>query len=172
MVIGSVAGMAKKSLGEMAFLAVAIMAVGNAAGASSPGLLSDRIGRGRTLFVMLACQAVMMFAAIPIVGVEDDEPGPAGAPRDLHRLQLRHESLALPLLPKDLWGLKNFGTNYGVLFSAWGVGGLVLPRLSQTLVKSAGEVPGKYTNSFAIAGILLLAAAVLTLTVRRKPAAD
>ena len=56
MVIGSVAGMAKKSLGEMAFLAVAIMAIGNAGGRIVAGLLSDRIGRARTLFVMMAAR--------------------------------------------------------------------------------------------------------------------
>jgi MFS family permease len=68
MVIGSVAGMAKKSLGEMAFVAVAIMAVGNAGGRIVAGLLSDRIGRARTLFAMMALQALLMFVAIPVVG--------------------------------------------------------------------------------------------------------
>ncbi len=43
-------------------------------------------------------------------------------------------NLALfPSFTKDLWGLKSFGMNYGVLFTAWGVGGLVLPRLQQML---------------------------------------
>src|ERR1041385_7151978 len=43
-----------------------------------------------------------------------------------------------PSFTKDLWGLKSFGMNYGVLFTAWGVGGLVLPRLQQTLTASSG----------------------------------
>ena len=33
-------------------------------------------------------------------------------------------------LPKDFFGLKNFGVNYGQLFSAWGVGGFIFPRVS------------------------------------------
>jgi MFS family permease len=41
MVIGSVAGMAKKSMGPMAFVAVAIMAIGNAGGRVVSGILSD-----------------------------------------------------------------------------------------------------------------------------------
>ena len=47
MVIGSVAGMAKKSMGEMAFVAVAIAAVGNAAGRIIAGVcvgLARRFG--------------------------------------------------------------------------------------------------------------------------------
>jgi MFS family permease len=41
MVIGSVAGLAKHSMGPMAFVAVAIMAVGNASGRVVAGVLSD-----------------------------------------------------------------------------------------------------------------------------------
>jgi len=31
-----------------------------------------------------------------------------------------------PSFTKDLWGLKSFGVNYGILFTAWGVGGFAL----------------------------------------------
>jgi hypothetical protein len=65
-----------------------------------------------------------------------------------------------PSFAKDLWGLKNFGINYGVLFTAWGVGGLVLPRLQQTLTARSG---GSYQSSFITAGVLLLIGAGLTL---------
>lgn len=71
MVIGSVAGMAKESLGQYAFIAVAIMAVGNAGGRIAAGMISDKIGRKLTLCIMLCCQAVLMFAAIPLVGDAD-----------------------------------------------------------------------------------------------------
>ena len=45
MVIGSAATMAKVSLGESAFLAVVVLAVGNAGGRILAGVVSDRIGR-------------------------------------------------------------------------------------------------------------------------------
>ena len=57
MVIGSVAGMAKQSMGELAFLVVAILAIGNASGRIIAGVLSDRIGRRATLTTMLISQA-------------------------------------------------------------------------------------------------------------------
>jgi hypothetical protein len=53
--------------------------------------------------------------------------------------------------------------NYGILFTAWGVGGLVLSRLQQTLTTAAG---GSFQSSFITAGILLVAGAVLALFIR------
>jgi len=134
MVIGSVAGMAKQSLGELAFVAVAIMAVGNAGGRIVAGLLSDRIGRARTLFLMMACQALMMLAAIPIVGSKSTSPLVLVLLATFIGFNYGTNLSLFPSFAKDLWGLKNFGTNYGVLFSAWGVGGFVMagfPRCSR-----------------------------------------
>jgi nitrate/nitrite transporter NarK len=152
MVIGSIAGMAKRSLGEQAFLAVAILAVGNAAGRIAAGTLSDRIGRSRTLSLVFVVQALLMLTAIPVVGSE--------APSSLLVVLLATfigfnygANLALfPSFTKDLWGMKHFGVNYGILFTAWGIGGFVLSRVSQTLAAESGS----FTGSFAVAGILLL----------------
>jgi hypothetical protein len=73
-------------------------------------------------------------------------------------------NLALfPSYSKDLWGLKSFGMNYGVLFTAWGVGGLVLPRLQQMLTAQSG---GSFQSSFIVAGVLLLVGAALTFLIK------
>ena len=66
MVVGNVAGMAKQSLGENAFLAVAMLAVGNAAGRIGAGLLSDKIGRRTTLSCVFGLQAIFMLLAVNI----------------------------------------------------------------------------------------------------------
>ena len=43
-------------------------------------------------------------------------------------------NLALfPSITKDFYGLKNFGVNYGLVFTAWGVGGFALPLLAGRL---------------------------------------
>lgn len=152
MVIGSVAGMAKTSLGENAFLAVAILAIGNASGRIVAGLLADRYGRQRTLNGVFGIQALMMFAAVPIVS--------AAQPSALLLVSLATvigfnygANLALfPTFSKDLWGMKNFGVNYGLLFTAWGVGGFVMSRVSQVIRASSDS----YTNAFVFAGVLLL----------------
>ena len=71
MVISSVSSMAKKTMGSSAFVAVALMAVGNAGGRVCAGLLSDKIGRRWTLMLVLLVQAVLMFVAIPVTGSEN-----------------------------------------------------------------------------------------------------
>jgi hypothetical protein len=73
-----------------------------------------------------------------------------------------------PSFTKDLWGLKSFGVNYGILFTAWGVGGFALSRLSQMLYQASKDAAGKgsYQSSFITAGILLIAGAALTLLLK------
>ena len=162
MVIGSVAGLAKKSMGEMAFIAVAIMAVGNAGGRIVAGVLSDKIGRKATLSIMLGFQALLMFAAIPVVG-----SGSAALVVLLATFIGFNYGSNLCLFPsfaKDYWGTKNYGTNYGVLFTAWGIGGLVLGRVSEMM----NAMPGGLNKSFILAGSLLALGTVLTFFLRQQ----
>jgi MFS transporter, OFA family, oxalate/formate antiporter len=162
MVIGSVAGMAKKSMGDMAFLVVALMAIGNAGGRIVAGMLSDRIGRKATLIIMLGFQALLMFAGVVIVGTSSS----AVLLVILASLIGFNYGTNLSLIPsftKDLWGLKNFGMNYGIVFTAWGVGGFVMSRLSQMLYAQSGN----YNYSFVAAGLLLIAGVVLTITLKK-----
>ncbi|MDW7709137.1 MAG: OFA family MFS transporter [Deferrisomatales bacterium] len=164
MVIGSVAGMAQASLGTLAFVAVAAMAVGNAGGRIVAGVVSDRIGRSRTLFIMMVAQAVLMFAAVPAM-----RTGSAVLLVSLATLIGFNYGTNLSLFPsftKDFWGLKNFGTNYGILFTSWGVAGFVMGRVSQMLTAATGS----YETSFVLAGVLLLAGAGLALTLREGKA--
>jgi MFS family permease len=161
MVISSVAGMAKKSMGEAAFVAVAILAIGNAAGRIIAGMLSDKIGRSLTLFIMLLFQAVLMFAAIPIVSSENTYAGVLILLATLIGFNYGTNLSLFPSFAKDLYGLKNFGINYGIIFTAWGVGGFVLSRVSQMLQAASG---GSFTSSFVIAGIMLIIGASLTFT--------
>lgn len=163
MVIGSVSGMAKKSMGDLAFMAVAVMAIGNAGGRVSAGVLSDKIGRRQTLCLVLLIQAALMFIAIPVTASKDTTPLVIVLLASLIGFNYGANLSLFPSFAKDLWGLKNFGLNYGVLFTAWGVGGLVLPRLQQTLTSQSG---GSYQSSFLTAGLLLLAGAALALRIK------
>lgn len=165
MVISSVSGMAKNSMGNAAYVAVAVLAIGNAAGRIVAGLLSDRIGRRWTLMLVLLFQAVLMFVAIPVT--ESKEMGALVIVLLAAAIGANYgANLSLfPSFAKDLWGLKNFGVNYGILFTAWGVGGFVLPRLQQMLTEKSH---GSYTSSFITAGVLLVVGAALTLLLQRR----
>jgi MFS transporter, OFA family, oxalate/formate antiporter len=165
MVIGSISGMAKKSLGDAAFVAVAVMAIGIAAGRIGAGLMSDRIGRRWTLMLVLLFQALLMFVAIPVAGTKGTAAWLIVLVATLIGFNYGANLSLFPAYTKDLWRLKSFGVNYGILFTAWGVGGFVQSRLQQTLTSQNG---GSFTSSFAVAGGLLLAGAALALAI--KPA--
>jgi MFS family permease len=156
MVIGSVAGLAKKSMGPMAFVAVAIMAIGNAGGRVVAGVLSDKIGRRATLFIMLSLQAIMMFIAMTVIN--------SGSAVLLVLLasfigfNYGSNLCLFPSFAKDYWGTKNYGLNYGALFTAWGVGGFVMGKVSEMI----NAQPGGLGKSFMLSGLLLVGGAAMT----------
>jgi MFS family permease len=165
MVISSVGGMAKKSMGSAAFVAVAVLALGNAGGRVCAGLVSDKIGRRWTLFLVLVVQAALMLVAIPAMGWEH---GPKVVIVFVATMIGFNYGANLSLFPsyaKDLWGLQAFGMNYGVLFTAWGVGGFVLSRCQQMLFAGSKN----FNSSFVTAAILLLLGAALTFLLQSRP---
>ncbi len=165
MVIGSLAGMAKKSMGELAFLVVAILAIGNAGGRIIAGILSDKIGRRATLMIMLGVQTILMLVAIPIVGAEKSSAVVLVLVATFIGFNYGTNLSLFPSLTKDNWGLKNFGINYGIVFTAWGVGGFVMGRSSQMLIAHTGT----YTSSFLTAAALLIVGVFLALTLKGRP---
>jgi MFS transporter, OFA family, oxalate/formate antiporter len=163
MVISSVSGMAKKSLGDLAFIAVAVMAIGNAGGRIIAGVLSDKIGRRATLTIMLLFQCVLMLIAIPIV--KSSSAVILVLLATFIGFNYGTNLSLFPSITKDNWGLKNFGMNYGIVFTAWGVGGFVMPILHQNLYNRFGHV---YTYSFLTAAVLLFLGACLTFALKKE----
>ena len=164
MVIGNMAGMAQKSLGEYAFVAVAILAVGNAAGRITAGILSDRIGRKTTLISVFIFQTLLMFFTAPAILYATENAALLVVLATLIGFNYGANLSLFPSFSKDLWGMKSFGVNYGILFTAWGVGGFVMSRLSQTLFAEQGN----FTDSLLLAGILLFTGVMLTLFIKER----
>ena len=164
MVISSISPMAKKSMGDYAFVAVAVMAIGNAAGRIGAGVLSDKIGRRWALMIVLLCQALLMFIAIPVTGSTNVAGIVIVLIATLIGFNYGANLSLFPSFCKDLWGLKSFGVNYGILFTAWGVGGFVFSRVQQTLV--AGSASKSYALSFVLAGVLLIVGGAMTFLIK------
>jgi nitrate/nitrite transporter NarK len=162
MVISSIAGMAKQSMPNAAFLAVAIMAVGNAGGRVVAGILSDKIGRNHTLLLMLGLQALLMVAAISLVGAARGNAILILLLATFIGFSYGSNLCLFPSFAKDLWGLKSFGINYGILFSAWGIGGFVMSRVSQMMVTATGN----FNSAFVLAAMLCVLAAGLTFLIK------
>jgi MFS family permease len=68
-----------------------------------------------------------------------------------------------PASTADYWGIKNLGLNYGLVFTAWGVGGIVGPGLAGMIA----DATGSYARAYQIAGGLLLFGTLLAVLSRR-----
>ena len=104
-----------------------------------------------------------MFIAIPVTASKDTTPVVIVLLAALIGANYGANLSLFPSYTKDLWGLKSFGMNYGILFTAWGVGGFVLSRIQQMLTTAA---KGSYQSSFITAGSLLLLGAALTFLIK------
>jgi OFA family oxalate/formate antiporter-like MFS transporter len=169
MVIGKLADLAKEQAGlDPGFLLVAALAVGNGAGRIVAGTLSDKIGRQPTMFACFVMQAVLMVllsmarAETPLASV-----AVLAAVSALIGANYGANLALFPSITKDYYGLKNFGVNYGLVFTAWGIGGFLLSLL-------AGKLKDWYSNyhyACYTAAVLLVLAAVVTFAVRPPHAA-
>ncbi len=148
---------------KLGFVLVAVLAVGNGGGRILAGLLSDKIGRKATFLICFVLQAILIFLLSQ--AATDNALGTIPAMAIISALIGANYGANLSLFPsitKDFYGLKNFGMNYGLVFTAWGVGGFMLAKL-------AGNMYVKY-DTFDIAyygaSALLILAAVMTLFVK------
>ncbi|MFC1888605.1 OFA family MFS transporter [Thermodesulfobacteriota bacterium] len=158
MIIGKLAKIVNIQAGmSKGFWMVAILAVGNAAGRVIAGVLSDRIGRTMTMFIVFLFQAVMMFA-LPFVST----PAIFVIISMILGFNYGANLSLFPSATKDFFGMKNFGVNYGLVFTAWGFGGLVLPIISGKVF----DAYGSFDLAYKIAGVCLLIAAGLSFTVK------
>jgi nitrate/nitrite transporter NarK len=154
-IIGSVAGMAKSSMGELAWIVVALMAVGNAGGRVVAGILSDKIGRTRTLLIMMSAQAIVISS---LLFIPENQAFLLVLAASLIGFNYGTNLSLFPSATKDYFGLKNFGMNYGLVFTAWGVGGFVFPRVAQMIVAKTGSSEAAYI----LATLLLLCSVGMT----------
>jgi len=152
----------------MAVAAVMGLAVGNGAGRILAGMLSDKIGRNRTMLLFFLLQA----AAIAGLAVaSSQEVASTGLLISLAALVGANYGSNLALFPsatKDFYGLKNFGMNYGLVFTAWGIGGFILAQFAARVYdgKIVESWAGSYNFAFYTSAVLLLAAAVLTFVLK------
>lgn len=170
------------AVSSAAAMAVAVLALFNAAGRILWGRVSDTFGRRQTLILMfLVCGLVLL-------ALDWMRPYP------LYLLGVSLVALCFggwlaiyPALVADYYGTRHMGVNYGILFTAYGTGGLLGPFLAAFLMDRAGGVDyqvldadgtlavqvfqlGEYGTAFLAAGLLCLAAAVLMLGVRAPQA--
>ena len=163
--ITEAAPMAQQITGVNATVAaglVSIISIANAAGRFLWAWLSDAIGRKWVFFVMFLLQAVLFFI-LPLVSVY---------------VLLAIISFVIvscygggfgtmPAFNADYFGPTNVGTNYGLMLTAWGVGGVLGPLLISRVI----DTTDSYTLAFYIIAAIMVGSAIVAFIVRppRRP---
>ncbi|MHC4627098.1 MAG: MFS transporter, partial [Planctomycetota bacterium] len=137
MIISKLAAIAKLQVDiELGFILVAVLAVGNGGGRILAGMLSDKIGRKATMIICFVSQAVLILLLSR--AASDNILGATTTMAIISALIGANYGANLSLFPsvtKDFFGLKDFGMNYGLVFTSWGVGGFMLAYLAGRMYK-------------------------------------
>jgi len=155
MIIGNLASIVNDQIGLPAFSAIAVsaLALGNGGGRVLYGILSDKIGRTNTLLIAFIMQSFL------IGGLYF-----TGTSKALSNVPLLMVFVALvganyganlaviPALMKDYYGPKNLAMNYGVVYTAWGLGGFMVSQLGSTIK----DIYGSYEYAYILAAIMLV----------------
>jgi MFS family permease len=145
------------SLGELAFLAVVTIAAGNTLGRIFAGILSDKIGRQWTLFSAFICQALMVAT---LYGLTRHGGGAWMVILPVVFLLGMNYGANLALFPaacKDYFGIRNFGLNYGWMFTAFGSAGLIMPWVNGRIK----DVTGSFDLAYVIIITMMAVSAIL-----------
>lgn len=162
MVIGHAANIAQFQAGwDGGFILVILLAVFNGIGRSYGGTISDKIGRPNLMRLTFLVQAVNMFLfslytnyILLMVGVA------------IAGICYGATMVVFSTSTADLYGMKNFGANYGMVFTAWGIAGVLGPIPGAMLFDAFGS----FTYSYLLSGVLVAISLIISLTFHTSPA--
>ncbi|NLS13452.1 OFA family MFS transporter [Vibrio sp. SM6] len=154
MIIGNITNIAsvQANLPNAVYLA-SILAVFNSGGRVAAGILSDKIGGVRTLLLAFILQGINMV----LFATFDSELtliiGTAIAAVGYGTLLA-----VFPSLIAEFYGLKNYGTNYGVLYTSWGIGGSIGAAVVGFSMANGGGYGLAYTISAVMMAVCIILA--------------
>jgi len=143
----------------IATMGLVVGAVGNASGRILSGWMSDALGRLNVLRLMIAISMI----AMPVLYSVGSNVASLYAVVFIVYWCYGTQLSVNASTTADFWGTKNAGINYGMLFTAWGVAGIIGPRIG-------GVLFDKYKNyqmAFYSAAVLAAIALICELAARR-----
>lgn len=139
------------------FILIGGYAIFNAIGRIGCGVISDKLGRTKTLVLMFVMQVIVYFSFpvfnTPLLLI----PGVA-----VIGFTFGGMLTLFPAITADFFGMKNLGINYGLVITAWGIGGVFGPLLGGIV----RDVTGTYTVSYIVSGVLSILGALIALRIK------
>ena len=152
MIIGNIAIIAKTQANlENGFYLVSLLAIFNAGGRLIAGFTSDKIGRVKTMMIVFVLQAVNM-----ILFANYSTPLAISIGTALAGIGYGSLLSLFPSVVADYYGVKNFGGNYGILYTAWGFSGIIGPIIAGIVVDATGTYTIAYLISAGLLGVALV----------------
>lgn len=142
-------GIAAAALSTMTLV---VGACGNASGRILSGWMSDRLGRINVLRAMIGIGIVAMPALYAAGSNVALLYASVFVVYWCYGTQLSVNGVAA----SDFWGTKNAGINYGILFTAWGVAGIIGPRIGGVLFDRYHNYQAAFYSAAALAAVALL----------------
>jgi len=144
-----------------ATFAITVGAVGNAGGRILSGWLSDALGRLTTLRVMVLGSAV----AMPALFIWREQVLLLYVLVAVVYWCYGTQLSVFASTTADLYGTRNLGMNYGLLFTAWGAAGIIGPIIAARVFDALGDYRYAFYAASALA-LLAFASLILAGTTR------
>ena len=133
-------------------MSLVVAAIGNASGRILSGWMSDALGRLNTLRLMIAISMIAMPILYQVGGNVTFLYATVFVVYWCYGTQLSVNGSTAA----DFWGTKNAGINYGMLFTAWGVAGIIGPRIAGVLFDKYKNYQMAFYSAAVLAGVALI----------------
>ena len=133
-------------------MTLVVGAFGNASGRILSAWMSDRLGRINVLRVMIGIGMVAMPALYAAGSTVALLYGAVFVVYWCYGTQISVNGVAAA----DFWGTRNAGVNYGMLFTAWGVAGIIGPRIGSVLFDRYHNYQAAFYTAAVLSGVALL----------------
>jgi MFS family permease len=141
--------------------AMAVYAILNGLGRIIWGVISDKIGRKLSIFLMCLLQGIIMLLLFSM-GAHTTTLVAAAA---IIGFNFGGNFALFPAATADFFGNSTVGKNYGFVFFSYGIAGIAGPQIAGLFKDAArgAETPAAWLTPFIIAGVACIAGAVLIL---------
>jgi OFA family oxalate/formate antiporter-like MFS transporter len=136
----------------LATMGLVVGAAGNASGRILSGWMSDTLGRLNVLRLMIAISMI----AMPILYQVGGNVAPLYVMVFIVYWCYGTQLSVNGSTAADFWGTKNAGINYGMLFTAWGVAGIIGPRIGGVLFDKYKNYQMAFYWAAGLAAVALL----------------